>query len=146
MIFNEQKTAVPLRCEFRHVPLFGAQTRDSANAILEAGARLQRPAVGRHRRLLPRLNEAIEPGLAKDRADAADQIHREVCMGVREPAVPRCGQVPEAFRATDFARPIGKGDETLGMQLGEVLTGADHGDAEARASALVGSEPRDLSV
>src|SRR5208282_329902 len=130
MIFDEQKTAVRLRLEFGHVALFRAQARDSANAILEAGARLQRPAVGRHRRLLPRLNEAIQARLAEDRADAADQIDREVSMGIREPAVPLRGQAPEAFRATDFTCLVVKGDETLRMQLGKVLTDADYGDAK----------------
>ena len=60
MIFDEEKTAVWRRLEFRHVALFRAQARDSANAILEAGARLQLPAVGRHRRLLPRLDQALQ--------------------------------------------------------------------------------------
>ena len=72
MIFDEEKTAVRLRLKFGHVTLFRAQARDSANAIRKAGARLQRPAVGSHRRLLPCLNEAIQPSLAEDRADAAD--------------------------------------------------------------------------
>jgi hypothetical protein len=53
MIFDEEKTAVSLHLEFGHVPLFRAQARDSANAILEAGARLQHLAAGRHRRLSP---------------------------------------------------------------------------------------------
>ena len=72
MIFDEEKTAIRLRFEFGHVALFGAQARDSADTILEAGARLKRPAVGSHRRLLPRLNQAIQARLTEDRADAAD--------------------------------------------------------------------------
>jgi hypothetical protein len=52
-------------------------------------------------------------------------------MRIREPAVPLCGQAPEAFRATDFTRPVVKGDEALGMQLGKVLTNADRGDAQS---------------
>jgi hypothetical protein len=59
MIFDKEKTAVRLCPEFGHVAFFGAQARDSANAILEAGTRLQRPTVGHHRRVLPRLNQAI---------------------------------------------------------------------------------------
>ena len=51
-------------------------------------------------------------------------------MRIREPAVALRGQAPEAFRATDFTRLVVKGDETLGMQLGKVLTDADHGDAK----------------
>ena len=51
-------------------------------------------------------------------------------MCIREAAVPLRGQAPEPFRATDFTRLIVKGDETLGMQLGKMLTGADHGDAK----------------
>jgi hypothetical protein len=42
MIFDEEKTAVRLPLEFGHVALFRAQARDSADAILEAGGRLQR--------------------------------------------------------------------------------------------------------
>jgi hypothetical protein len=72
MIFDKEKTAVRLGPEFGHVAFFRAQARDNANAILEAGARLQRPAVGRDRRLLPRLNGAIQPRFSEDRADAAD--------------------------------------------------------------------------
>jgi hypothetical protein len=45
-------------------------------------------------------------------------------------AVPLRGQAPDAFRATDFTRLVVKGDETLGMQLGEVLADADDGDAK----------------
>jgi len=41
MIFDEEKTAVRLRLEFGHAALFGAQARDGADPILEAGARLQ---------------------------------------------------------------------------------------------------------
>ena len=51
-------------------------------------------------------------------------------MGIREPAVPLRGQALEAFWTTDFARPVVKGDETLGMQLGKVLADADDGDAK----------------
>jgi hypothetical protein len=51
-------------------------------------------------------------------------------MCIRETAMPLRGQAPEAFRATDFIRLLVKGDETLGMQLGKVLTDADHGDAK----------------
>ena len=51
-------------------------------------------------------------------------------MGIRETAVPLRGQAPEAFRTTDFARLLVKRDETLGLQLGKVLTDADLGDAE----------------
>ena len=51
-------------------------------------------------------------------------------MGIRETAVPLRGQAPEAFRATNFTRLVVKGDETLGMQLGKVLTDADYGDAK----------------
>jgi len=51
-------------------------------------------------------------------------------MGVWEPAVPLRGQAPEVFWTTDFTRLVVKGDETLRMQLGEVLTDADHGDAK----------------
>ena len=72
MIFDKEKTAVRRRPEFGHVAFFRAQARDSANAILEARARLQRPTVGHHRRVLPRRNQAIQPRLAEDRADAAD--------------------------------------------------------------------------
>ena len=52
-------------------------------------------------------------------------------MGIREPAVPVRGQAPDAFRAADFTRFVVKGDETLGMQLGKVLTNADRGDAQS---------------
>ena len=72
MIFDKEKTAVWLDLEFGHVALLRAQVRDSANAILEAAARLQRAAVGRQRRLLTRPNQVIQPRLAEDRADAAD--------------------------------------------------------------------------
>jgi hypothetical protein len=51
-------------------------------------------------------------------------------MCIRETAVPLRGQAPEAFRATDFTRLVVKGDKTLGMQLGKVLTDADDGDAK----------------
>ena len=51
-------------------------------------------------------------------------------MCIRETAVPLRGQAPEAFRATDFTRLVVKGDETLGMQLGKVLTDTNHGDAK----------------
>ena len=51
-------------------------------------------------------------------------------MGIRKTAVPLRGQAPEAFRATDFTRLLVKGDETLGLQLGKVLTDADRGDAK----------------
>ena len=51
-------------------------------------------------------------------------------MGIREPAVPLRGQAPEAFWTTDFTRLVVKRDETLGMQLGKVLTDADYGDAK----------------
>ena len=50
-------------------------------------------------------------------------------MRIRKAAVPFRGQAPEAFRATDLSRPVIKGDETLGVQLGKVLTNANHGDA-----------------
>jgi len=72
MIFDKEKTAVWLDLEFGHVALLRAQVRDSANAILEAAARLQRAAVGRHRRFLPRRNQAVQPRLAEELADAAD--------------------------------------------------------------------------
>ena len=52
-------------------------------------------------------------------------------MRIREPAVPLCGQAPEAFRATDFTGLVAESDETLGMQLGKVLTNADRGDAQS---------------
>src|SRR5262249_25484397 len=64
------------------------------------------------------------------RADRADQIQRQVSVGIREPTVPLRGQAPEAFRATDFTRLVVKGDQTIGMQLGKVLTDADHGNAQ----------------
>jgi hypothetical protein len=51
-------------------------------------------------------------------------------MCIREPAVSLRGQAPEAFRAANFTRLVVKGDETLGMQLGKVLTDADYGDAK----------------
>jgi hypothetical protein len=51
-----------------------------------------------------------------------------MCIG--ETAVPLRGQALKAFRATDLTRLVVKGDETLGMQLGKVLTDADHGDAK----------------
>jgi len=51
-------------------------------------------------------------------------------MGVWEPAVPLLGQAPEVFWTTDFTRLVVKGDETIRMQLGKVLTDADHGDAK----------------
>ena len=51
-------------------------------------------------------------------------------MGVWEPAVPLLGQAPEVFWTTDFTRLVVNGDETLRMQLGKVLTDADHGDAK----------------
>ena len=51
-------------------------------------------------------------------------------MGIRETAVPLRGQAPEAFRATDLTRLVVKGDQTLGMELGKVLTGADDSDAK----------------
>ena len=51
-------------------------------------------------------------------------------MCVRETAVPFRGQAPAPFRATDLTRLVVKGDETLGMQLGKVLTGANDGDAK----------------
>ena len=146
MIFDEEKAAIRLRFEFGHVALLRPQACEGADAILEAGERLKRPAVGSHCCLLPRLNQAIQPRLSEDRADAADQVHREVSVGVREPAVPFRGQAPEAFRATDFTRLILKSDETLGMQFGKVLANADHGDVKARAAAPAASGPRDLSV
>ena len=51
-------------------------------------------------------------------------------MGIREPAVPLCGQAPEAFWTADFTRLVVKGDKTLSMELGKVLTGTDDGDAK----------------
>ena len=51
-------------------------------------------------------------------------------MCIRETAVPLRCQAPEALRATDFTCLLVKGDETLGMQLGKVLTDADYGDAK----------------
>src|SRR5690242_8559291 len=49
MIFDEEKTAIRLRFEFGHVALLRPQACEGADAILEAGARLKRPAVGSHR-------------------------------------------------------------------------------------------------
>src|SRR5262249_15522257 len=86
--------------------------------------------VGRHHRLVPRFDEAIEPRLAEEQADAPDQIYREVAMRVGKAAVPLCGQVPEAFRATNFTGLVVKPDKTLDLQLGEVLAGPDRGDAK----------------
>ena len=82
------------------------------------------------RGLLPRLNEAIQPGLAENRADAADQVHREISMGIREPAMALRGQAPETLWAADFAGLVVKGDEILGIQFGKVLTDANGGDPE----------------
>ena len=114
MVFDQEKTAIRLRLEFGHVALLRPQACHGADAILEAGAKLKRAAIGSHRRLLPRLDQTIQPRLAEDRANAADQVHREVSMGIREPAVPFRGQAPEAFRATDFTRLVIKSDERQG--------------------------------
>src|SRR5215472_6774568 len=130
MIFDQEKAAIRLRLEFGHVALLRPEACDGADAILEAGAKLQArcdrqppppPAA-------PRSDDP--PRLTEDRADAADQVHREISVGIREPAVPFRGQAPQAFRATDFTRLVIKSDETLGMQFGKVLANADRSDAK----------------
>src|SRR5215469_9642062 len=95
MVFDQEKAAIRLRLEFGHVALLRPQACDGADAILEAGAKLKRAAIGSHRRLLPRLDQTIQPRLTEDRADTADQFHREIPVGIREPAVP--------FRAMPFS-------------------------------------------
>src|SRR5215471_4404256 len=130
MIFDQEKAAIRLCLEFGHVALLRPEACDGADTILEAAAKLKRAAISSHRHLLPRLDQTIQPRLTEDRADAADQVHREISVGIREPAVPFRGQAPEAFRATDFTRLVIKSDETLGMQFGKVLANADRSDAK----------------
>jgi hypothetical protein len=92
--------------------------------------RLQCLAVGCHHGFLPRLDEAIQTRLAKDRPDALDQIDSEVSVRVRVPGVAVRGQPPHPFRTTDFARLVLESNQALAMKLCEMLSHADFGDAE----------------
>ena len=51
-------------------------------------------------------------------------------MRVRKPGVALRGQPPHPFRTADFARLVIERHQTLPMQLCEVLSHADFGDAE----------------
>jgi hypothetical protein len=130
VILAEEEAAVRRRGDLGHIAFLAAQRRETPEPPAEIAAAEPR-AVELEARLLSGRDQPVEPFFAEEAANGLDQIQRQAGMAVGKAAMALLGEAPAPPRAADARRLILEGDETLSLQLRQMLADRDARYTEA---------------
>ena len=140
VVLDQHEAAVLRPLDLGHVALGPAELGQSPQPPGERTGAIERSAVAGERVGLAERDQPVEPLGPKQPADGADQLDRDLGMGVGKSGLGLVGQPPVALRPTDAASLVREGDQAVLLEPRQMLAHAHGGDA--KVAAEVGSGQR----
>jgi hypothetical protein len=131
VVLDEQKAAVVVLDNLRHVPLQRALSSEGFDTVSQTEAGLDGFEQDCQLALGARFDDLLQGVLAQCSANARDQVHRKLVVAVGEEVVgQRCEAPEDGGTSPATGARLGLNDEALGFQRAEMLPGGDigHGD------------------